>query len=132
MIPSQTLITLKKGSSNTTTTTSQGSPPVVVLEHPIEGSVKALRAVADKLEGTVYGLQCSSQVPVESVEAIAAYYIKVRSKGHCNVSFEPSTLSFHSRVLNLSRRPTMITKTLAVERSIATVQCNSSLYIYMN
>ena len=67
IIPTQTMIKLKE----------EANGPVTFLVHPIEGSIKALRPVAAELDGMVYGLQCSEQVPMGSVTEVAAYYIKV-------------------------------------------------------
>jgi hypothetical protein len=68
LVPCESLVQLQEGSG-----------PPTFLVHPIEGSVKALRGVAQHLQGAVYGLQCSASVPMDSVQAIAAHYIQVHS-----------------------------------------------------
>lgn len=58
--------------------------PVFVL-HPIEGVVVALQNVVKQLNAPVYGLQCTSTTPLDSISDLAKYYIKeiktVQSKG---------------------------------------------------
>lgn len=48
--------------------------PVFIL-HPIEGVVKALESLAKFVEGPVYGLQCTSETPLNSIVDLAKYYI---------------------------------------------------------
>ena len=47
------------------------------LVHPIEGGVISLETLASKVQGPVYGLQCTTEAPMTSVEELAAYYIQV-------------------------------------------------------
>ena len=47
------------------------------LVHPIEGGVTSLETLASKVQGPVYGLQCTTEAPMTSVEELAAYYIQV-------------------------------------------------------
>ncbi|XP_063240366.1 fatty acid synthase isoform X2 [Bacillus rossius redtenbacheri] len=55
----------------------QGSerPPLFVV-HPIEGVVSALRSLAAELPMPVWGLQCTSDAPLSSIQELAAFYIK--------------------------------------------------------
>ena len=45
--------------------------------HPIEGSVVLLSDLMARLSCPVYGLQCTSDVPVTSIEEMASHYIQV-------------------------------------------------------
>uniref|UniRef100_G3NC33 Fatty acid synthase n=1 Tax=Gasterosteus aculeatus TaxID=69293 RepID=G3NC33_GASAC len=45
------------------------------LVHPIEGSVSAFRTLASRLSVPCYGLQCTQAAPLESIQALAAYYV---------------------------------------------------------
>ncbi|KAG5674367.1 hypothetical protein PVAND_004341 [Polypedilum vanderplanki] len=67
MMPTQCLLKMKsKGGKN--------SP--IFLVHPIEGVVSALIPLAERLNRPVYGLQCVSYAPLDSISELAAYYIK--------------------------------------------------------
>ncbi|XP_044766742.1 fatty acid synthase-like [Coccinella septempunctata] len=48
----------------------------VFMVHPIEGSVNALESFAKLIKVPVYGLQCTRDAPLSSIEALSAYYIK--------------------------------------------------------
>ncbi|XP_071965803.1 fatty acid synthase-like [Antedon mediterranea] len=48
----------------------------VFLIHPMEGSVDILTDLAANMSSPCYGLQCSANVPMASMEEIAAHYIK--------------------------------------------------------
>lgn len=67
LFPSESLVKMKDGSNKVT----------VFMVHPIEGHVEHLQQLASQLDATVYGLQCSKDAPVESIEHLAAHYIKV-------------------------------------------------------
>ena len=67
LIPAESLITMKKSTSSLT----------LFMVHPIEGHVEHLLGLASNLDATVYGLQCSKDVPVKSIELLAAHYLKV-------------------------------------------------------
>jgi len=43
----------------------------------VAGSTKALETVMKKVNKPVYGLQCTDSVPQNSIEEMAAFYIKV-------------------------------------------------------
>jgi len=67
LMPTQCLLKMKSKSS---------SNPPIFLVHPIEGVVNALIPLAEKLNRPVYGLQCVSYAPQESIQDLAAYYVK--------------------------------------------------------
>lgn len=48
----------------------------IFLIHPIEGVVSALSPLAETLKRPVYGLQCVSYAPLDTIQDLAAYYIK--------------------------------------------------------
>ncbi|XP_070068712.1 fatty acid synthase isoform X2 [Drosophila takahashii] len=50
--------------------------PAVFFLAPIEGFTIAVEALASSLTCPAYGLQCTEQVPLESIEACAAYYLR--------------------------------------------------------
>lgn len=54
--------------------TSKANP--VFMVHAIEGVITSLIPLAQTLPVPVYGLQCVAEAPLESLEALAAYYIK--------------------------------------------------------
>ena len=68
LFPSEQLVTMKSGESGT---------PTLFMVHPIEGHVEHLQELASHLQGTVYGLQCSKDAPLASIEQLAAHYIEV-------------------------------------------------------
>ncbi|CAC5370812.1 FASN [Mytilus coruscus] len=76
LMPTESLVLMKK---------VEGSKKVIFLVHPIEGDITSLQEVASHMTCTVYGLQCTKDVPVESVSSMASYYIQqlkgVQSKG---------------------------------------------------
>ncbi|XP_069024612.1 fatty acid synthase isoform X1 [Embiotoca jacksoni] len=45
------------------------------LVHPIEGSIAAFKTLASKLSVPCYGLQCTKAAPLDSIQALAAYYV---------------------------------------------------------
>lgn len=49
--------------------------PVFIL-HPIEGVVYALNALAREISAPVYGLQCTKNTPLDSIEDLAKYYVE--------------------------------------------------------
>lgn len=67
LMPTQCLLKMKS---------KNGNNPPIFLVHPIEGVVNALIPLAEKLNRPVYGLQCVSYAPLESIEELAAYYVK--------------------------------------------------------
>ncbi|CAB0001270.1 unnamed protein product [Nesidiocoris tenuis] len=52
--------------------------PPIFLVHAIEGTVNSLEGIAKTLDGseTIYGLQCTFEVPLESITSVAADYVK--------------------------------------------------------
>lgn len=67
LMPTQCLLKMKS---------KNGNNPPIFLVHPIEGVVNALVPLAEKLNRPVYGLQCVSYAPVDSIQELAAYYVK--------------------------------------------------------
>lgn len=67
LMPKQCLIQLPSKSST-------GEPVFVV--HPIEGFVSALKPIAAQVSRPVWGLQCTADAPLSSIQDLAAYYIK--------------------------------------------------------
>ena len=53
----------------------QAKPLFIVT--PLEGTTRILKTLASKLQYEVYGLQCSGDVPLTSLEDMAAFYIQV-------------------------------------------------------
>nr|AKG51661.1 fatty acid synthase [Oryzias sinensis] len=53
---------------------SQDRP--LFLVHPIEGSIAALQTLASKLNIPCYGLQCTNAAPLDSIPALAAFYVR--------------------------------------------------------
>ncbi|XP_019721138.1 fatty acid synthase [Hippocampus comes] len=45
------------------------------LVHPIEGSIAAFKTLASKLDVPCYGLQCTKDAPLDSIQSLAAYYV---------------------------------------------------------
>uniref|UniRef100_UPI0037E9BFCC fatty acid synthase n=1 Tax=Semicossyphus pulcher TaxID=241346 RepID=UPI0037E9BFCC len=45
------------------------------LVHPIEGSITHFKTLAVKLSAPCYGLQCTKAAPLDSIQALAAYYV---------------------------------------------------------
>uniref|UniRef100_H2MEE3 Fatty acid synthase n=1 Tax=Oryzias latipes TaxID=8090 RepID=H2MEE3_ORYLA len=46
------------------------------LVHPIEGSIAALQTLASKLSIPCFGLQCTNAAPLDSIPALAAFYVR--------------------------------------------------------
>ena len=67
LMPDRCLLKMKSGSD-------AGRP--IFMIHPIEGVVSALTTLAETLNRPVYGLQCVSYAPLDSIGELAAYYIK--------------------------------------------------------
>ncbi|KAK6634166.1 hypothetical protein RUM44_004774 [Polyplax serrata] len=68
LMPSQDIITMESKDS-------QSSLPPLFMVHPIEGHVSALKKLASLLPCPVYGLQCTSKAPLESMKDLAKYYV---------------------------------------------------------
>ncbi|XP_054286913.1 fatty acid synthase-like [Macrosteles quadrilineatus] len=67
LVPKETIIQLPSKSSS-------GNPVFIV--HPIEGVVSALKSLAAELPCPVYGLQCTTKAPLESIQKLAAFYLQ--------------------------------------------------------
>lgn len=68
LMPSESLIKMTSKSSE------NNHSPIFIL-HPIEGVVFALKNLAKEINAPVYGLQCTADTPLESIEALSKYYI---------------------------------------------------------
>jgi len=73
--------------------TGEGAP--VFLIHPIEGHVDPLSVVAEQLSSPVFGLQCCKDAPMDSMEVLAAHYIKVLEGSCYSVSVIEWSLRTH-------------------------------------
>lgn len=69
LMPMQCLLKM-----NAVAATSSAQP--IFMIHPIEGVVSALTQLAETLKRPAYGLQCVSSAPLDTIEELAAYYIK--------------------------------------------------------
>ncbi|KAF6202923.1 hypothetical protein GE061_003330 [Apolygus lucorum] len=71
LMPKETLVKMASGNP-------KSIRPPIFLVHAIEGTVSSLGGIAKSLEGqeTVYGLQCTADVPIDSMASIAQHYIK--------------------------------------------------------
>ncbi|XP_030757326.1 fatty acid synthase [Sitophilus oryzae] len=78
IMPSKTLVSVPSKSND-----NKKTP--VFLVHPIEGVIDSLRLFAQNIDAPVYGLQCTKNAPVETISALANFYVKeiqsVQSKG---------------------------------------------------
>jgi hypothetical protein len=54
----------------------KGNKPLFVV-HPIEGIVTALKPVAAELPFPVWGLQCTPDAPLSTIQDLATFYVKV-------------------------------------------------------
>uniref|UniRef100_A0AAG5DUW7 Fatty acid synthase n=1 Tax=Anopheles atroparvus TaxID=41427 RepID=A0AAG5DUW7_ANOAO len=70
LMPKECLVRLESAAA----ANSKARPVFVV--HAIEGVITALIPLAQVLPVPVYGLQCVAAAPLESLESLAAYYIK--------------------------------------------------------
>lgn len=70
LMPAQCLLKMKSSE------TPNSSVKPIFLIHPIEGVVSALSTLAENLNRPVYGLQCVSYAPLDTIQDLAAYYIK--------------------------------------------------------
>lgn len=69
LMPTQCLLKMKSANRD-------GKNPPIFLIHPIEGVVSALIPLAELLNRPVYGLQCVSHAPLDTISDLAAYYVK--------------------------------------------------------
>ncbi|XP_062142807.1 fatty acid synthase [Drosophila sulfurigaster albostrigata] len=104
--------------------TKESSKPAVFFLAPIEGFTIAVEALAVSLSCPAYGLQCTEQVPLDSIEACAAYYLqqiqKIQPRGPYNIvgysygcllahaiGVALEQLKFNVKVIMLDGAPTM-------------------------
>lgn len=67
LVPKEELVKLSSASA-------KGN--AVFMIHAIEGSVEPLRSLASEIGQTVYGLQCTSSTPINSMSELAGRYIQ--------------------------------------------------------
>ncbi|XP_068150522.1 fatty acid synthase [Drosophila tropicalis] len=83
VLPQQVLVRLH------TKATAASNEPAVFFLAPIEGFTIAVETLAASLTCPAYGLQCTEQVPLDSIEACAAYYLgqiqKLQPRGPYNI-----------------------------------------------
>ncbi|XP_061706554.1 fatty acid synthase-like [Cydia pomonella] len=48
----------------------------IFMVHPIEGATELLRGVAEHVRGAVLGLQCTAAAPLDSIAALAGFYVE--------------------------------------------------------
>lgn len=70
LMPTQCLLKM-----NSLDATDSKAKPIFIV-HPIEGVVSSLTSLAESLKRPVYGLQCVSHAPLDTIQDLAAYYIK--------------------------------------------------------
>lgn len=54
--------------------------PNVFFIHPVEGLIAALKPLASLLPYKVYGIECVEDAPLDSINTLAAFYIKVTER----------------------------------------------------
>jgi len=69
LMPSEVLVQLQSRAI-------KGNKPLFIV-HPIEGVVTALKPVATELPFPVWGLQCTPDAPLSTIEDLASFYVKV-------------------------------------------------------
>ncbi|KAF5278958.1 hypothetical protein FQA39_LY05636 [Lamprigera yunnana] len=78
IMPHEVLLNMSKNSDN-------NKKSAIFVVHPIEGNVHSLQSLANKIQVPVYGLQCTTACPVDSINDLAKYYVKeirhVQKKG---------------------------------------------------
>ncbi|KAJ9575473.1 hypothetical protein L9F63_007678, partial [Diploptera punctata] len=70
LMPSEVIVKLQSRAPKT----SKVSP--LFLVHPIEGVVSALKPIAAELPFPVYGLQCTKEAPLSTIQDLATFYVK--------------------------------------------------------
>jgi fatty acid synthase len=48
----------------------------VFVVHAMDGTVATLEGLASQLDGHVYGIECAREVPLDSIEKMASYYVQ--------------------------------------------------------
>lgn len=73
LMPTQTVVRLNKGGN-----VNEDCVPLFIV-HPIEGNVACFEELASHLGGApVYGVQCTAEAPLQSIQALAQYYVEVK------------------------------------------------------
>lgn len=68
LMPKEKIVKLNNGDSK--------KQPIFVV-HAIEGFALPLKTLADRINSPVYGLQCTADAPLESIEKLAKHYISI-------------------------------------------------------
>lgn len=63
----------------------------VFFIHPVEGLIAALKPLASKLPFKVYGIECVEEAPLDSMPALAKFYIEVKC---CSLASVTRDLAF--------------------------------------
>ena len=71
VMPTEVVVRLSNGMAG-----HEGDTPAFVT-HPIEGGCFALEELASMIDVPVFGLQCTAQAPLQSMETLASHYIQV-------------------------------------------------------
>ncbi|XP_030383313.1 fatty acid synthase [Scaptodrosophila lebanonensis] len=83
VLPQQVLVRLQ------TKATKSSSEPAVFFLAPIEGFTIAVETLAASLACPAYGLQCTDQVPLDTIDACVSYYLsqiqKLQPRGPYNI-----------------------------------------------
>lgn len=61
---------------NITLLNANKSGQPIFIVHPLEGSTYCLRTLAEHLKYPVYGVQCTEDTPLKSIESLANYYLQ--------------------------------------------------------
>jgi fatty acid synthase len=84
LMPSKTVTLLESQADGKT------NVPNVFFIHPVEGLVSALKNLASVLPYRVYGIECTQDTPLDSVESIASFYVQhlrsVQKRGPYNIT----------------------------------------------
>lgn len=72
LIPSETITELQSAAS-----AADSKKPALFFVHAIEGFVTSLKKLASLLPYKIYGVECTKDAPVDSIESLSAYYIQV-------------------------------------------------------
>lgn len=70
MMPTQCLLKMKSNE------TGKETKNPIFFVHPIEGVVSSMKQLAETMKRPVYGLQCVSYAPLDTIQDLATYYIK--------------------------------------------------------
>lgn len=76
LMPNECIVQLK-------TAVSSSKKHPIFFVHPIEGFIKPLERLAARLDCPAYGIQCTADAPVDTIEELAAFYVaKIKTVQH--------------------------------------------------